>query len=292
MNVLELESVWKRYGRTAALQGVDLALEGGYLVGLVGPNGAGKTTLIKSILNLVRIDSGMIRVFGMDHRHDEREVRRRVGFVHESSHLFDELTARGHERIARTCYPRWDHDRFTSYLSRFALDPGAKVGTYSGGMRMKLALAMALSHNAELILMDEPTSGLDPATRQDLMDAVAAELENDGRSFIVSTHITSDLDLLADHLVVLLHGSVALSANREDLADDWALCRGGPDVVDSTTHGLFLGLRRSEYGFTAITSSPETVRRTYGNRVLLERISVGDLVVHLTREDQHENVAR
>lgn len=292
MNVLEVKSVHKRYGTKPALRGIDLAVEGGYLVGLVGPNGAGKTTLIKSILNLVGIDSGSITIFGMDHRNQEREVRRRIGFVHEASYLFEDLSPLQHERIVRQAYPAWDHDRYVAYLEQFALPTNAKVKTFSKGMRMRLSLAMALSHDARLILMDEPSSGLDPVVRHELMELIATELENERRTFLFSTHITSDLDRVADYVVVMLDGRIALSAARHDLDERYALCRGGLELLGNGSAQLFTGVKRSEFGFVALAKNRNAVSQIHGENVVIERPTIEDLVVHLAQEERDESPVR
>jgi len=292
MRVLELESVTKAYGQTTALRAIDLAIDAGYLVGLVGPNGAGKTTLIKSILNLVGIDGGVIRAFGLDHRRDERAVRERVGFVHESSYLFEDLTATQHERIARAAYREWDRGAFTRYLDRFALPAKKAVKSFSKGMKMRLSLAIALSHNAELILMDEPSSGLDPVVRHDLMTVIAEEIERRECTFLVSTHITSDLDRIADYVVVMLDGRIALHMSREQIDDRYAVCRGGLELLSNGTRELFLGVNRSEYAFTALTADRARVVSALGDAVVTERPTIEDLVVHLNREHTHESTLR
>ncbi|MCK4516444.1 MAG: ATP-binding cassette domain-containing protein, partial [Spirochaetaceae bacterium] len=193
MNVLDVQSLVKSYKSKVALEGVSLRIEEGFVTGLVGPNGAGKTTLIKCVLNLTPADSGQIQVFGMDHRR-ELEVRSRIGFVHESSYMFDQLNARETGTIARAAYDRWDAKTFAGYLDKFELPERTKIKTYSKGMKMRLALAVALSHEAELILMDEPSSGLDPLIRRELLEVIGEELAKEHRTFLISTHITSDLD--------------------------------------------------------------------------------------------------
>ena len=256
MKALEVTNLTKRYRSTIALDGVSLALEEGFVTGLVGLNGAGKTTLIKCVLNLVRANAGGIRVFGEDHW-KERAVRSRIGFVHEASYLPEQLHAADIERIARAAYASWDHAAFQHYLERFELPRRKKMKTWSKGMRMRLSLAVALSHHAELILMDEPSSGLDPIVRRDLLGVIGEELAREHRSFLISTHITSDLDRIADYVVVLDRGRVRLSVSRDQLGDEYALCRGGRELV-----------------------------RRFGDRLVVERPTVEDLMVHTLKEDE------
>jgi ABC-2 type transport system ATP-binding protein len=285
MNVLEVQGLVKRYKGTEALAGVSLNIEEGFVTGLVGPNGAGKTTLIKCILNLALADAGQIEVFGQDHRR-EQEVRSRIGFVHESSYLFDQLTARETGTIARAAYRRWDEKTFAGYLERFELPDRTRIKTYSKGMKMRLSLAIALSHDAELILMDEPSSGLDPIVRRELLEVIGEELAKEHRTFLISTHITSDLDRIADHVVILDRGQTRLSVTRDMLGDQYGLCRGGRELLDADTNGSFIGVQVNESGFTALTPDRETVARRYGDALIIERPTVEDLLVHVLKEDR------
>lgn len=288
MKVLQVENARKSYKNTDALDGVSIALEEGYVMGIVGPNGAGKTTLIKSILNLVRLDGGTISAFGLDHLKAEREVRSRIGFVHEASYLFDQLNATQLERIVKTAYPRWDASAYEKYLQRFELPRSGKVKTYSKGMRMRLSVAVALSHDAELIVMDEPSSGLDPIVRRDLISVIGEELAKENRSFLISTHITSDLDRIADFVVVLDRGKVRLSVTKEQLSDEYALCRGGRELLGdqpgNDANGFFKGIQLNEFGFVALTTERTEVVRRFGDSVVLERPTIEDLMIHTLKE--------
>lgn len=281
MNVLEVHGARKRYGSVEALRGISCTIPQGYVVGLVGPNGAGKTTLIKAILNLVRLDEGAIEAFGLDHARCEREVRRRIGFVHESSYLFDELTARQHARVFAAAYPSWDRQRYDGYLDRFSLPPTSRVKTYSKGMKMRLALAAALSHEAQLIVMDEPASGLDPIVRRELLTVIAEELEQEERSFLISTHITSDLDRIADYILILDRGELILAESREAIGDSFAVCKGGHDLLENGIGAHLHGTVRTSVGFTGLTADRGLVAGRYGQRVTLERPTIEDLVVYL-----------
>jgi len=275
----------RRAAQTGPGAMVLVAIEQGFVTGLVGPNGAGKTTLIKCILNLAQADSGQIRVFGVDHRR-ERDVRSRIGFVHESSYLFEQLTARETELLAAAAYDRWDGRTFRSYLERFELPKRTRIKTFSKGMKMRLSLAVALSHEAELILMDEPSSGLDPIVRRELLEVIGEELAKENRTFLISTHITSDLDRIADFVVILDRGRIRLAVSRDELADSYGLCRGGRELLGTDTNGSFVGIQANEFGFTALTRDREKIAKRYGDAVVIERPTVEDLLVHTLKEDK------
>ena len=281
MNVLEVEGLRKNYGRVVALDGVDLALEEGYVMGLVGPNGAGKTTLAGAVLGLVAQDSGGVRIAGLDLESRPCAAKEKLGFVLDECRLVASLTIGETETILRSAYPRWDRRAFARLLDRFKLSPKAKVKTLSKGMKTRASVAMALSHRAELVVMDEPTSGLDPIVRRDLLDAVGEYMEAEGRGVVFSTHVTSDLDRIADYVALMEGGKVRYRLSRTDIETSWALCKGGPDLDLSGADGLLMGVRRGPYGFTAVTGRKTDAAARFGPALVLERPGIEDLVVHL-----------
>jgi ABC-2 type transport system ATP-binding protein len=288
MNAVELRDACKTYGTNRALNAVSLDVPQGYVTGLVGPNGAGKTTILRSVLNLTHLDTGTVSVLGLDSREAETEIRDRLGFVHEESYLFADMSPLHHERICRSAYTNWDSERFRQLLGRFDLPPSAKIRTFSKGMRMRLQLAISLSHRAELIVMDEPASGLDPVIRRDMTDVIAAEMEREDRTFFISTHVTSDLDRIADFVVVIDAGEVVLSTNRTQIAEEFALCKGGHEIISNGRRELFRGIRENEFGFTALTTDRGAVLRACGDDVIAEPATIEDLVFHLTGAE-HES---
>lgn len=284
MNVLEVNDLHKNYRSEPALAGVSIAVKEGLVTGLVGPNGAGKTTLVKCILGLSPLTSGSIKVFGLDPT-DDVAVRSRIGFVHEASYLFDQLTANETGTLAAAAYVRWSDATYRSYLDRFELPLRSKVKTYSKGMKTRLSLAVALSHEAEFIVMDEPSSGLDPIVRRELLDVIGEELARENRTFLISTHITSDLDRIADHIVILDRGKDRLSISRDELSDEYGLCRGGHELLAADTNGSFMGVQKNEFGFTALTADRGKLSRRFGDQLIIERPTVEDLMFHTLKED-------
>lgn len=288
MQVLNISRLSKSYRRTNVLQGLDLSLDEGYILGLVGENGAGKTTLIKSILNLVRIDSGRIEIFGKAHDRDERQLRAKIGFVHESSYLFPDLRLSDIEHILKAAYPAWDSLRFRRYLDRLQIPLDKRVKTFSKGMQMRAALAIALSHDAELILMDEPTSGLDPKVRHDLYRLIREEMTQAHRTFIISTHITSDLEQVADHVAILRNGRISLNLTLEELREEYAICKGANDLLDRDSEDLFIGVQMQQFGFRGLTNHPDRLKRLLGQKVLFERPTIEDLLIFTDTSDSSE----
>lgn len=197
-NILELNGVTKRYG-DFSLQ-VDLSLKRGYIMGFLGPNGAGKSTTIRLIMGLVRKDGGRIRLFGLDLDTHEREIKERIGFVFDQNYFYEELTAEEMKNTIRPFYSRWDESLFRKYAKQFDLPLNKPIKQLSKGMKTKFSLAVALSHDAELLIMDEPTSGLDPLIRSEILDILQEIIQDENKSVFFSTHITSDLDQIADFI--------------------------------------------------------------------------------------------
>jgi ABC-2 type transport system ATP-binding protein len=279
--ILELDGVAKRY-EGFALSDVSFSLPRGYIMGLVGPNGAGKTTLVKLILNLVRRDGGRILAFGRDVRRDEIAVRSRIGFVHEAPTFYDHLQAGRLASLVAPFYPTWDAGLFQRLARQFDLPLSRTIWRLSRGTRTKLALAIALAHHAELLVLDEPTTGLDPVFRRELLDHLLGCLEDGRTSVLFSTHITSDLDRIADYVAFMHNGRLILSSPKDALQERWAIVKGGLELLNDATRRLFRGLEVGEFGFTALTDDVEAIRRRFGpSLVVIERATFEDVMLHL-----------
>ena len=276
-NAIEITGVHKGYPGFH-LSDVTLQVPAGHVTGLIGPNGAGKTTLIKLILGTVQSDSGSVRVLGMDQSREGADIRARVGFVHEVPPYYDFLSGRRFARLLRPYYRNWDQHVFEELCSEFALPLAKRISAYSRGMRMKLALAIALCHRADILLMDEPTSGLDPVFRRELLDRLRVYLEEGGRTILFSTHITSDLESIADYVLLLRHGKLCLSESADTLRERWRIVKGGREDLSAGVRDLLVAVEEHAYGFTALTEHPVEVDSILGDRAAMERSSLGDLV--------------
>ncbi|MBN2198369.1 MAG: ABC transporter ATP-binding protein [Candidatus Aminicenantes bacterium] len=267
------------------LREVSFRLPRGYIMGLIGPNGAGKTTIIKLILNLVRRDDGQIAVLGRDNIADETWIKQRIGFVHETPAFYGHLTVRRTASLAGRFYDAWDDGRFRRLAGEFGLPLGKRVGRLSRGMKMKLALALALSHGAEFLLLDEPTSGLDPVFRRELLATLSGLLQDGRTSVLFSTHITSDLERPADFITFLLDGEVVFSSSREALRDSWILVKGGGDLLDECSRPLFRAVRETPFGFQGLSSRGAEVRRLLGEeRATYEKPTLDEIVFLMSKE--------
>jgi ABC-2 type transport system ATP-binding protein len=201
------------------LKNVTFSIEPGRIMGFIGRNGAGKTTTMKSMLNLVHPDRGEIRFFGLDIRQHEFEIKQRLSFISGGVNYYAQIKLDKISAVYRRFYSSWDESLYRDYLLRFGLDPQKRIKELSQGMAIKFALALGLSHHAELLILDEPTSGLDPISRDELLTIFEELVDKEGATVFFSTHITSDLDKCADDVTYIQDGKIVASMGREALVD-------------------------------------------------------------------------
>jgi ABC-2 type transport system ATP-binding protein len=277
---LELSGVGKSWPGFA-LRDVSFRVPPGHITGLVGPNGAGKTTLVRIVLDLVRADTGRVRVFGCDHRAAGPVVRSRIGFVHDRPICYGHLPVERLGALVASFYPTWDEETFRRTVREFEVPPRRKVSALSRGMKVKLGLALALSHRAELLVLDEPTTGLDPVFRRELLHRLSG-LITDGRTAVLfSTQILSDLERIADFVVFLRRGTVLYEGVKDDLVDRWAVVRAAPDVASELEGLPVRGMRTTKMGIEALVADHEAARRRLGERAVVERATLDDVFLML-----------
>lgn len=245
------KSYVKADGTGFRLHQVTMDLPLGYIMGLIGPNGAGKSTLIRLLLNMTRRDSGEISILGRDPLSQEEDVKADLGVVFDSIYFLEAWKVKAVEPVMAPMYPSWNSDRYQYYLRRFGLQENRKIGKLSRGMQMKLMLAVALSHDARLLILDEPTSGLDILARDELMD-ILLDYIGDGHSVLFSTHITADLERVADFVTYINRGSVFYTGPKDELMEAFQVVRGGPDDLSRAQMPYLMGLQRSATGFEAL----------------------------------------
>jgi ABC-2 type transport system ATP-binding protein len=280
--ILELEGVSRRFGGFS-VENVSFALPRGTIMGFVGPNGAGKTTTLKIILGLVRKDAGEVRVFGLDHRVHGRAIRDRLGVVWDENVFYEDFSPRQMGRFLARFYSAWDEAEFSRRLARFEVPPDRAMQNLSRGMKAKVALAAALSHGAELIVMDEPTAGLDPVFRAEMLDLLTEIIADERRSVLFSTHITSDLEKVADYVTFIDRGRIVFSKVKDELLDSYALVRGGAERLAAARPHL-LGVREHDHGFEGLCADRGALRTLAGPALVVERASIDDIIVYTTRD--------
>ena len=224
-DILTVNGLNKSYGNFS-LKDVTFSLQEGCITGFIGVNGAGKTTTLRTLLGLTSKMSGNIQFFGLDMDKNERQIKDRIGIVLDDGCFYDELSLAEMKSVISAAYTSWSEQDFKRYMDMFSLDPRQKINTLSKGMKMKYALALALSHNAELLIMDEPTSGLDPLIRSQLLKTLIEYMKNGGKGVFFSTHITSDLDKIADMLIMIDNGRIVFQEEKDTLLDTYRIVKG------------------------------------------------------------------
>lgn len=274
---LSVTGVTKRYDSGFTLDDVTFDLPPGYIMGLIGPNGAGKSTLIKLILNMIRRDAGAIQVLGLDAITQEERVKAEVGVVFDGSYFMETWSVSQVERVMAPMYPAWNKTVFDGYLRRFDLDRGKKVKELSRGMRTKLMLAVALSHDAKLLILDEPTSGLDVLSRDELMDILHAYIEDGRHAVLLSTHITSDLERGADFITYITGGRLYYSGPKDEFEESFRLVKGGPDKL-AAVDAVADGTRVYGTGFDALVRADYLSRLPEHAGLVVEPASIDDII--------------
>lgn len=279
MNVLEVEGLCKRYP-AFALENVSFSVGAGRICGFIGRNGAGKSTTLGSLTGLVHPDAGAARFFGLDARENETAVKRRIGYVASGVNYYPNKKLRTITRVTRMFYDGWDDAAYARYMRLFNLDENKTPAQLSAGMKVKYALALALSHRAELLILDEPTSGLDPVSRDELLD-VFMQLSREGKAILFSTHITSDLDKCADDIVYIRQGKILAEDTIGDFEQAWRLVQVADEAALSARQRTALvGAKPAKHGLTALARVQDAALFEAAAPATLEEI-----IIHLEKED-------
>ncbi|EFI70285.1 ABC transporter ATP-binding protein [Lysinibacillus sp. HST-98] len=278
-NVVELKNVTKRF-KGFSVNHINLQVKRGFVTGFIGANGAGKSTTIKTMMNLLRPDAGEVKLFGLDYKTHEKEIKQRIGFVYDGNIFFEGLNLKDIKRIVAPAYKRWDDTLFYQYVEQFELPLNKAIKTFSKGMQMKASLAIALSHHAELIIMDEPTAGLDPIFRRELLDLLQELMVDGNRTIFFSTHITTDLDRIADYIAFIQKGELVFNQSIHDVAENYALVKGELNLLDRDTEKAFVHVHRASTGFEALTDNIKAAKNIFGDTVIIERASLEDIMYY------------
>lgn len=258
---LAIKNLSKHY-KGFSLDNISFSLPTGCLMGLIGENGAGKSTTINLILNLIQRDSGEITVFGKDNRRDEREIKEQIGVVFDACCFPVALNADEIGRVLSGIYRSWDDAAYQRYLGRFSVDRKKKIKDYSSGMKTKLSIAAALSHNPRLLLLDEATSGLDPISRNEMLDIFQEFIQDEEHSVLLSSHITSDLDRVADYVTFLHGGKVLICEEKDKLRYNYVLARCGQEQLATIPREIVVSVRRGQFGSEALVKDRTALARS------------------------------
>ena len=285
-NILELHQVCKTFPKTNfTLDHVSFSVPYGSIMGFVGENGAGKTTTIGCVLNTVSKDSGTIKIFGKELADTDTELKEKIGVVYDGDNFPAYWTAEQLSDVMQGLYTNWDNELFKKYLNDFRLLPNQKIKSYSRGMTMKLAVAAALSHHPHLLILDEATSGLDPIMRDDMLDVFLEFVQDENHSILLSSHITSDLEKIADYITFIHNGKLIMAASKNDLVYNFAVMRCKESQFLELDPGDILAYRKRDYQIDVLVSNGKEIQRKYRNAVV-DHVSVDEIMLLLVKGER------
>lgn len=277
-NVIELKHVTKNYG-DFVLEDVTFSIPEGSVCGFIGQNGAGKTTTINLILDIIRRDSGEIRMFGESIDTDSARLREDVGVVFDEMGFHEFMTGRDINIMMKNIYKNWDEQAFFDYMKKFSLPTKKKCGAFSRGMRMKLQIAVALSHHAKLLIMDEPTSGLDPIVRNEMIEIFREFVVEEDHTILLSSHITGDLEKLADEVVFINGGKIVLSGNKDEILEMHGVLKCKKDEVSRISPSLIVHKELGTYGAEILVNDRHAAEKLYPDMVM-EPAALEQIMIH------------
>lgn len=282
-NILEVQGLNKNY-ESFSVKDVSFEIPTGYIMGFIGPNGAGKTTTIKSILNMVSYQSGEVKLFGLDSKDNVSQIYEQIGVVMDTPFYADDWTSADVEAAVSPFYTHWDSGKFAGLLSQFSIDKKKKVKELSRGMKVKLMIAVALSHDARLLILDEPTSGLDPVARDELCEMLGDFVTDENRSVLFSTHITADLEKIADYITFILDGRIVFTGSKDSFLESYVLVKGGLEEISAQQKKLIIGLREHVTGFEGMSETGNLGRLP--KSLLVEPITLDEIIIYMNKGDK------
>ncbi len=274
---VEVKNVTKKYKRFT-LSDVSFAVPQGCIMGLIGENGAGKSTAFKAMLNLIRRDGGEVLFWGKPMNDKDTELRSRIGVAFDAICFPEVLTVKQVGNVGRMTYKNWDAARFEELVTRFELPEKAEIKTLSKGMKMKLNLAFAMSHNAELLILDEPTAGLDPIARDELLDLFLEFVQDEQHSILISSHITTDLEKIADYITFINKGKVAFSKEKDTLLYRYGVVRCGEKDLAGVKNAGCIAWRKNDCNYDVLVENRDTVKRAFPHLVV-DNASIDEIML-------------
>ncbi|MGB8454808.1 MAG: ABC transporter ATP-binding protein [Anaerocolumna sp.] len=278
---VELSGVTKQY-KEFKLDKASFCVPKGCIMGFVGENGAGKTTTIKTVLNLIHMDEGNIKVFGLDHKNDERKIKEQIGVVFDESYFPENLTFGHISKIMSNIYNNWQEDIFEKYVNQLKLPKDKIVKEYSRGMKMKLSIAAALSHQAKLLILDEATSGLDPVVRDEILDIFLEFIQNEEHTILLSSHITSDLEKVADYITFIHEGRIIFSKSKDELIYSYGIVRSKKEDYDKLDKNHIVGVRKNQFGYDVMMDNKRELER-FNKKLIIDSTSIEEIILYKVR---------
>lgn len=281
MNAVEMRHVEKNYGQFQ-IRDLNLCLPSGYIMGLIGENGAGKSTTIKMILNLIRMDQGEIRVFGEKNEDSPADSKEEIGIVLDESQFPEGVTVEQVNKIMKSIYKKWDEEEFYRLTDYFSLPRKKKrFKEFSRGMQRKLSIAVAMAHNAKLLILDEPTSGLDPVVRDEILDLFNDFTRDENHSILISSHIVGDLEKLCDYVAFIQKGRLIICEEKDQLLESYGILKCSEEELAELDEQAVAGVRDYGYGVEALV---EKCRLPEGYQT--EATSLEDIIIFLSKRER------
>lgn len=283
-NIIEIKGLKKHYNNFE-LGPIDLDIKGGVIVGLIGENGAGKTTLIKAMLNIINVDSGTINIFDKKMQKEELTIKDDIGVVLDNSFFPEILNAEDIDFIMKDLYKNWDSLLFKKYLEDLEIPYKKKIKELSKGMRKKLEIITALSHNPKLLILDEPTSGLDPIVRNEILDIFLKFIKDEEHTVLLSTHITSDLEHVADDIIFLNDGQIVLNKNRDDIMDEFAVMKCDKEYFNKIDKKDYISYKSNKYEYQILIKNKDLMKKKY-KECIIDNITIEDLMLLIIKGEK------
>lgn len=285
-NAIEIENLTVKYDGFT-LDNIGFNVPKGSIMGFIGQNGAGKTTTIKALLNIIKRDAGTIRMLGLDNIKDEIAIKERISAVFDELPFHDQLNARGIDIMLREVYNEWDSEVFKGYLDRLALPEKKKIGDFSKGMKMKLQIAAALSHNAKLLIMDEATTGLDPVVRNECLDIFLEYLQDESHSILMSSHITTDLEKVADSVTFIHKGKLLLTGYKDDVLENHGVIKCKKSDYKEIDPADIISARLNDFGAEVMIKDKILCRDKYAG-LALDNTTLEEIMLYYVNAEKKE----
>ena len=283
-SILQVENLTKQY-TDFTLDHVSFSIPKGSIMGLIGENGAGKSTTINAILDLVQKDDGIVRFWGEELSCNPKKLKEDIGVVFDGINFYETLTPNKIGKVSAAAYQQWDDSLYKEYLKKFQIPNDKEIKTFSKGMKMKFCIAVALSHKPKLLILDEATSGLDPIMRDDILDIFLDFVQDENHSIMMSSHITTDLERVADYITFIHQGKVLFCKSKDELIYNYGIIRCGAAMFDSIDKSEILAYRKCDYQWNVLIANKEKARRKYQSAVI-DDASIDDILLMYVKGDK------
>lgn len=285
-NAIEISGLTKKYDGFT-LDNISFNVPKGSIMGFIGQNGAGKTTTIRAILNITKCDAGSIKMLGLDHIQNEYEIKEHIAAVFDEIPFHESLNAIQVGKMFRGLYSGWDEQKYSEYLDRFSLPRKKKIAKFSKGMKMKLQISAALSHGARLLIMDEATTGLDPVVRNEILDIFREYLQDEENSILMSSHITSDLDKIADCVTFIDKGKLLLTGYKDEILESHGILKCAKDDFKEIAAEDYISARVTDFGVEAMVSDRAKAKQKYSG-ALIEKTNLEEIMLFYVNREKKE----